>query len=154
MLANLDVDILYAQLVVFEMPFRDMQWTDQHTAQGFAWTSGAVSFGTPSHVGTSRVEVFRDPGFSLDQTCLWAVQVPFDVKSGEVMIGSVVDPQAVAVDKGSYNLVFQALPPREDATFVFQLYFIPSQTPDYAILKRGTELQTDQVLRRDADVYH
>lgn len=116
--------------VVFEMPFRDIQWTDQHTAQGFAWSPGGVSFGVPGDAGASRLDVFRATAFTLDPMCLWAVQVPFEIKSGEFMVGSVIDPERVHVERGRYELNFLARPGQGDVRFVFQHHFIEKQCAD------------------------
>jgi len=62
--------------------------------------------------------------------------------------------QDVHVPQGSYSLVFEAFPgtivKEHDYGFVLRLAFCADPDPDFEILRKGGDLTTDRVLRRDA----
>lgn len=129
---------------------------DDHVAQGFAWSHEIVAFGVPDHDGKCLLQVELLDNFPpLDPTSLWAIRVPFDVTTSALEVGTIGFLREVKIPVGIYSLVFQALPGREvddeSYTFVFRLTFCPNSDPDFAILKQGTELSTDKVLRKDAE---
>lgn len=153
-LASLPVTILYGQLGVFSpgsaRPGR--LWTDDHVAQGFAWSPGAVSFGIPDHDGDCRLEITEAPRVAVPDDALWSVKVPFTVSGGGVHIGSIVSQTEIALPEGPYDLVFTARPaPDPDQGYRLALDFVPSNEPTFAILLRGEELTTDTVLRTDSE---
>ena len=157
MVTKFPLSVSYGQVVVYtanlERP--GLLWDDDHLAQGFAWDNGIVSFAVPDHDGASLVEVNslekqRPP---IDRA-LWAVEVPFEVTSGNIEVGTIMMMRTVHVPIGKYSLIFQSLPGRKvdnaDFTFVFELTFLPNDKADFKILKTGDVLTTDRVLRKDA----
>ena len=152
MLADFPVTIEYAQVLVYTESHAapGLLWTDDHVAQGFAWSGGIVAFGVPDHDGESRIEVDLAEDDVLDSRALWAVQTPF-VVTEPVQVGTVFDMHIVEVPIGRYNLTYQALPGAGACAYVLRLTFSPSETPDFRILKKGGDIVTDTVLRRDAE---
>ena len=156
LLAEFALAIDYGQIFVFRPSPASpvLAWTDEHAAQGFAWSPSAVSFGVPDHDGTSLVQVTTAPGVSVDPQALWAVRVPFDVPNAALTIGSVSVEHQVDVPSGKYSLVFEALPGEvatdHDYPFLFKLKFCADPYPDFEILKQGAELTTNRVLRKDS----
>lgn len=152
MLADFPVTIEYTQVLVYTESHAapGLLWTDDHVAQGFAWSDGIVSFGVPDHDGESRIEVDLAHGDVLDPQALWAVQVPF-VVTEPVRIGTVFETRGVAVPIGHYNLTYQALAGTGAYAYVLRLTFSPNEAPDFRILKKGGDIVTDTVLRRDAE---
>ncbi|MBW7920612.1 MAG: hypothetical protein H3C51_00730 [Rubellimicrobium sp.] len=152
MLADFAVTVEYTQVLVeTEGPVpAGLLWTDAHVAQGFAWSDGLVSFGVPDHDGTCRVLVELARDVVADPQALWAVQVPFRV-TGPLQIGTVLDTRRVAVPDGSHNLTFQAFPGGDDHAYTLRLTFSPAAAPEFRILKKGGDITTDAVLRRDAE---
>lgn len=149
--AEFPVTIDYGQLLVSNesKATLGLLWTDDHVAQGFAWSDGHVVFGVPDHDGDCLVRVEVAPSARLDPAALWAVRVPFRVDE-PLMVGALFLPRRVAVPVGGHALTFQALPGTEDAAFELRLTFAPLGPAPFSILKRGEELTTDVVLRRDA----
>ena len=81
MIAEFFLTVLYSQITVAapEAAAHGLLWSDDHVAQGFAWSPGFVSFGVPDHDGQVKVMVRRSHGFQPTAQTLWAVQTPFDV---------------------------------------------------------------------------
>lgn len=150
--AEFSLVVLYGQIFVHgpELLRPGLLWTDAHVAQGFAWAPGVVAFGVPDHDGHSIVRVLLSAAYAPEEATLWAVKTPFEVGVAPLSIGSLAQTQAVALPPGRYDLVFEARA-AADAAFALDLHFVPSETPDFAILKQGTELTDDRVLTREAD---
>jgi hypothetical protein len=155
MLSEFDLAVDYGQIFVLlpSLAKPVLLWTDEHVAQGFAWSPSAVSFGVPDHDGECLVQVKTAPRVSIEPQALWAVRVPIDVPSASLTIGSVGADHEVNAAAGKYSLVFEALPGHlaedHDYTFVFKLKFCTDPHPDFEILKQGGELTTNKVLRKD-----
>lgn len=152
MLTAFSVAIPYGQVLVQAegQAAAGLLWTDEHVAQGFAWSDALVSFGVPDHDGESRIEVELASGEAPDPQTLWAVQVPFHV-TGSLQIGTVFEARGVTVPAGSYNLIHQAFPGGRDHAYLLRLTFSRSALPEFRILKRGGDITADTVLRRDAE---
>lgn len=152
MLADFPVTIQYAQVLVQSesRAAAGLLWTDEHVAQGFAWSEGLVSFGVPDHDGTSRIEVELARDAVLNPRALWAVQVPFRV-TGPLQIGTLFDTRGVTVPNGGYDLTYQAFPGAEGHAYVLRLTFSQSAAPAFRILKTGGDITADTILRRDAE---
>jgi hypothetical protein len=127
-------------------------WDDGHVAQGFAWSDGIVSFGVPDHDRQCLVRVETSKTLSVEAAALWALQTPFSVDASPLKIGTIGNMRNVDVPAGKYDLIFHALPGEAVGNYAFllKLSFVPTETPDFRILKQGDELTTDHVLRRDA----
>ena len=135
MIAEFFLTVLYTQITV-AVPgaaAKGLLWTDDHVAQGFAWSPGFVSFGLPDHDGRVRVVVLRPEAFRVTPQSLWAVQTPLDVPGSPVEIGSIVTEHAVSLPPGRYNLVFEARSPQQgeapDVAYVVHLHFIGRASP-------------------------
>jgi hypothetical protein len=151
MLADFPLSIDYAQVLVQdEGQTTALLWTDAHVAQGFAWSARLVAFGVPDHDGACRMEVELAPFAAPDPQALWAVQVPFSV-TGPLQVGTLFEARGVLVPNGSYNLIYQAFPGRNDYAYVLRLTFSQSDAPQFRILKRGGDITAATVLRRDAE---
>lgn len=152
MLSGFTVTIDHAQLLVEaqSQAGSGLVWTDDHVAQGFVWSPGCVAFGVPDHDGQCRIEVDLSRGEVLAPQALWAVRVPFVVEE-RVQVGTLFDAHGIEVPSGSYNLTCQAWLGTGDCAYVVRLTFSPSEAPEFRILKRGGDITTDTVLRRDAD---
>ena len=156
MIASFDCCITHAQIVVsWATADVELLWTDDHCAQGFVWSPTDVSFGVPDHDGLCRIDVARasDVVFNASRA-LWAVQVPFEVPSKDLAIGSIFDPKPIAIEPGRYCLVFAAYPGVTfGAGYAFRLLLLFRQdaSAEFAILQRGDELTTDVVLRTDGE---
>ncbi|MGK9165233.1 competence protein ComJ [Inquilinus limosus] len=154
MIAEFELTVSYTQIVVSVSGITppEFDWTDEHLAQGFAWMPTIVSFGVPDHDGKCLIQVETVPRIQIDPDTLWAIRVPFDVPSVPLTIGSILDGKDVKIPEGRYSLFFEALPGNfgegRDYAFVFRLKFFKNLSPDFKILKQGTELTTDKVLRR------
>jgi hypothetical protein len=156
MITEFFLGVLYAQITVLApgAPVGGLLWTDDHVEQGFAWSDGYVSFGLPDHDGQVLVRVLRPASYEPAPNTIWAVQTPFRTGTSPLMIGTIAIERPVAVPPGSYNLVFEARRPEEDAgdlAYVVQLHFIPSASPEFRIIRTGGDVTTDTVLRTDAD---
>ncbi|MBP1853432.1 competence protein ComJ [Rhizobium halophytocola] len=155
MIAEFPLTVLYTQVVVHlaDLPRPGLLWDDEHVAQGFAWSEGIVSFGVPDHDGECLVMVDSAQAVEVASSAYWAIQVPFVVDAKPLKVGTIGAMRDIRVPTGQYNLVFQALPgdAAKDQAFTLALTFVESDAPDFAILRQGDELETDQVLRRDAE---
>lgn len=153
MIAEFAVTVVYTQIVVFDpsVPQTELEWSEDHVAQGFTWMPGNVAFGAPDHDGSCLLQVDAPEEIQVDPQALWAVRVPFSVASTPLSIGSIFNPRSVSIPEGKYNLVFEVLPGSAKSgveyAFVFRLNFIKSDSPNFAILKQGDMLTTDKVLR-------
>lgn len=152
MLLALSLFIQYGQVLVQrEGGPAGLIWTDDHVAQGFAWSERTVAFGVPDHDGPCRLEVTLAPEPVLDARALWAVEVPLRA-DGPLEIGTLFETHAVTVPDGTYRLVFEALPGDAEHAFTLRLTLSESTAPDFRVLKCGGEdVRSDVVLRRDAE---
>ncbi|HRP79313.1 MAG TPA: competence protein ComJ [Aquamicrobium sp.] len=152
MLADFPVTIDHAQVLVHTQAIATpgLLWSEDHVAQGFAWSQGQVAFGVPDHDGECRIRVELAHGAAADPQALWAVQVPFSV-AGPVRVGTPFDMRGVAIPDGSYDLIYQAFPGTEGYAYVLRLTFSRSDTPQFRILKTGGDITAPAVLRRDAE---
>lgn len=154
LISSFDVSVSYTQIVVFVAGISppEFDWTDDHVAQGFAWMPEIVSFGVPDHDGICLMQVGTVDAIGVEPNALWAIRVPFQVPFGPLSIGSILDTKDLNVPEGTYSMIFEALP--GDAStdgnyaFVLNLKFLKDESPDFEILKQGTELTTKTVLRK------
>ncbi|ACB23171.1 competence protein ComJ [Methylobacterium radiotolerans] len=154
LITEFNVTVTHAQVVVFERPPKAYEWTDDHVAQGFLFSPGDVSFGVPDHDGVCRIQIYSNEKFVLDDLCLWAVQIPFEVRGDFIDVGTVSETRKVHIDRDNYNLTFSAydgLGIDGDCTFLLKLFFSNDTNPSFAIIKNGIGVTTDRVLRVDAD---
>ncbi|WFR97614.1 competence protein ComJ [Rhizobium tumorigenes] len=154
MIAEFPITVLHTQVVVHlpGLPRPGLLWNDDHVAQGFAWSQGIVSFGVPDHDGQCLIRVDTAVSIQVDSSAAWAVQTPFELSATPLKIGTIGTMKDVRIPLGKYNLVFEALlgASAGDYAFVLKLIFVPSEEPEFKILKQGAELTTDKVLSRDA----
>lgn len=152
-LADFPLTIDYSQVLVFTAshPRPGLLWTDQHVAQGFAWSEGLVSFGVPDHDGECRLQLEVADAIAVAADAISAVQVPFTIAE-TIKLGSVFELREADLPLGACNLGFQIIPGDEEFAFVLRLTFAATEAPDFAILKPGGDVTATQVLRRDAEL--
>ena len=154
LVAEFNVTVTHAQVVVFERPPSAYEWTDDHVAQGFLFSPGDVSFGVPDHDSVCRIQIYSNEKFVPDDLCLWAVQVPFEVSGDYIHVGTVSEKREVHIDRDKYNLTFSVYDGHvidSDCNFMLNLFFSNDTNPSFAIIKKGIGITTDRVLRVDAD---
>ena len=150
-----NLEVSYAQLAVFDSgltaPFND--WTVEHVAQGFAWRTGSVSFGTLNTAGPILLKVVRfesfDEGTSLAERI---IVVPFTVpERGALEVASIGSSAALDLPPAQYELTFEH--GRHRATGMWaNLYFRSSEGPvDARILRADAELHPSPVLVMSAE---
>lgn len=148
-MADFVTGIDYGQLVVHarRRAGAGLLWADEDVAQGFVWSEGYVAFGVPDHDGECRVTVEVAGGVVLDPRALWAVQVPFVVDES-VCVGTLFAVRDVAVPKGRYGLLFQALPGDGGCAYALRLSFSPDDAAQFRIVKKGGDVTADVVVSR------
>ncbi|MEP7453376.1 competence protein ComJ [Phyllobacterium sp. SB3] len=59
MITEFAVTVVYTQIVVFDpgIPQTELEWSEDHVAQGFTWMPGNVAFGAPDHDGSCLLQV-------------------------------------------------------------------------------------------------
>jgi Competence protein J (ComJ) len=105
-----ELRVSYRQIAVFvaglDNPFND--WTPIHSAQGFAWRPGSVSFAPSSATAKYTVNIAISDTVSIDSTSIRAIRVPFEVKKGQaVEVASIDDGQVLKLKSGAYALLFE-----------------------------------------------
>ncbi len=157
MLAEFAVTVNYAQIIVYRRGLArpGLLWDDDHVAQGFAWDHEIVAFGVPDHDGECLVQVdLTTMPDAVSVQSLWMIETPFEVTTGQVEIGTILDTKLVTMPIGNYSLYFKAFPGAkidgsQDYPYRVRLAFCPNSSPAFGILKSG-ELGAQRVLRRDA----
>ena len=90
----------------------------------------------------------------LSTSAISALAVPFSARSTKIDIGSIGYAQSFELPIATYLLTLETLPPcvveHERYDFVFNLRFVPVANPNFAILKRGGEVNANQVLLKTA----
>jgi Competence protein J (ComJ) len=151
------ISVMYGQIVVYRTHLErpGLLWENDHVAQGFAWDHEIVSFGVPDHDGMSLLEVnVGEARQSLSEQTLWAAEVPFDVTTGEVEVGTVMMMNSIKMPIGKHSLIFEGCSggrfDSNDYAFFLRLSFSINDNADFKILRKGYELTADKVLRKDA----
>jgi len=99
----------YSQFMVYDQSVRlpGCDWTDVHTAQGFARRESAVNFSTLLEFGYADVTVTRST--YEPRTKYWrAIAVPFLVTSGTVIVAGpdeILPERNISLPLGNYRLV-------------------------------------------------
>ncbi len=131
-------------------------WTNEHVAQGFAWSPGIACFGVPDHDGECLLELdtaATAASLAVD-TSLWAIAVPFDTDETEVQVGTILDDRTFPLGPGRFRLVFEAHAPRTVSgtayAYLLRFSFIPTEAAEFEILKQGP-LESATVLSRTAE---
>jgi hypothetical protein len=99
----------YNQMLVYDSSEKlpACAWTQSHFEQGFARRSNTVCIGTPLEFGRAIVRVFIGK-FNDGGGYTRAIEVPFEVSSGQIAIGGPEDFEGehrVALSSGHYRLV-------------------------------------------------
>ena len=101
-------------------------WTEEHTAQGFARRELVVNFNTLLEFGYADVAVSRET-YQPEQEYQRAIAVPFQVTSGKVVVEGPEETtveRAVSLPPGHYRLVAAQHVTGDDKE-VIDLYFEP-----------------------------
>lgn len=152
--ASFSIAVNYTQVLAYVtgLDRPGLLWTDDHVAQGFAWDDGIACFGVPDHDGTCLIEV--DTGAAASdltiESCLWAIEVPFNATAPTIQVGTILDDRPVSIAQGEHRLVFEAHASADGQAFRLRFCFIPSGPTRFAILKQGT-LQSAKVLTTKAE---
>lgn len=164
---SFDLEIGYTQIVVCDSEHADAfnDWSDQHVAQGFAWRTGNVSFGTVGHGSECFVEVRQDTEVNLKEKTQRAILVPFIVSSSEtVFVDSLGggEPEEVQLPAGNYALVFETgfreelreEPEYQDDPYWLPMWccltFVPQDSVRAEILRADSDLNPSYPLLMEA----
>jgi len=135
----------YSQFMVYDgsVQLPGCDWTEEHTAQGFARRESVVNFNTLLEFGYADVVVNRE-AYELQQGYQRVIAVPFRVTSGKVVVDG---PEETAVERsvslppGQYRLVAAQHITGEEEEAI-DLYFEPLTKA----LERSTILVADHAL--------
>lgn len=147
------ITVQYGQIYICDPASQDvgLLWGQNEVDQGFAWDPEMVAFGVPDHNGRCILQVEKiDHFYGPEANSLWALQVPFEVKNGGVMAGTILVDEFYEIDNGRYNVIFQTFAGAPAYAYVLKFQFVASAGPSFAILKTGTEIKTDKVLEKRA----
>lgn len=115
-IATFDLTLSYGTIAVFdpdlEAPFNDV--TSAHSAQGFSWRPGSISFFTHGSCDAVAVEVWAGDSLAPRPDAARAIRVPFTVPpSRRVEISDLGVGHVIELPPGKYALLFEvgALPP-------------------------------------------
>ena len=145
------LDILYAEITIYEHGAENpaLLWEEEHVAQGFAWDANTVSFGVPDADAAFLIDIDIADECICDAEAAWAIAVPFQTTSDSVHIGTLEHDELFELNPGSYTLLFEALP-SDQYEYLLRIRFILDDQPEFKILKKGGQVQADQILRKDA----
>ena len=135
----------YSQFMVYDQSEQlpGCDWTDEHSAQGFARRESTVCFGTPLEFGHADVTVNVAP-YQPREEYARVISVPFLNSSGVI---TVEGPEEMDVDRivelppGNYRLTAAQIITGDDEE-VIDLFFELLSTP----LKQSAVLVADEML--------
>jgi hypothetical protein len=135
----------YSQFMIYDQSVQlpGCDWTEEHTAQGFARRESVVNFNTPLEFGYADVAISRK-GYQPQQEYQRVIAVPFRVTSGKVVVEG---PEETTVERsinlppGHYRLVAAQYVTGDDEE-VIHLYFEPLSKA----LERSAILVADEAL--------
>jgi Competence protein J (ComJ) len=135
----------YSQFMVYDgsVQLPGCEWTEEHTAQGFARRESVVNFNTLLEFGDADVAVKRE-AYQPQQEYHRVIVVPFRVTSGKVVVEGPEETtveRSVSLPSGQYRLVAAQYITGEEEE-VIDLYFEPLAKA----LERSTILLADQAL--------
>ena len=143
--------VSYAQIIVFDTaldnPFND--WTVRHTAQGFAWRPGSVSFGTVEEGGVHGITISEKLTLEStpSSTAVRIIDVPFQVPSGgQVGLASISDHAELNLRAGLYQLRYECWQANEPRATKMRLLFCQSEAPLFRIVRADADLHPEQTL--------
>jgi hypothetical protein len=137
MVSEFEMSISYAFLSIFDagMEYAFNDWTEQHTAQGFSWRPGSVSFRTMNDWGgRSVINVLDDEKVAVDPDAQRAIVVPFLIgPAGTFTVATIASTRKLPLPSGNYALLFETgfgeKGEGDDETPMwFKLTFVPSVT--------------------------
>ncbi len=147
------ITVLYTQVTVHlrQLARPGLLWNDDDVAQGFAWNDGIVGFGMPNHDGECFLEVDTDStaGPVIGDATLWAIAVPFEATSAQLLVGTVLDGRDCTIAPGIHQVTFAVEAGGDSYAYRCKLSFVKRDDPEFVILKQGS-LQSGQVLHRRA----
>jgi hypothetical protein len=156
--SNLDkMYFSYNQFMIFDEQIRlpGCEWTQEHSAQGFARRESTVCMNTLEEFGSAAVEVSCDK-YRSDPDYDRVIAVPFKVVSGTVVIEGPEESKTGRIfhlPAGNYRLVVaqQALGDEEER---IDLFFEPTAVPILSseIIVADLELKPPLVLVENANI--
>ncbi len=149
--------ILYHQLIVSDATAAPVpnDWREQHTAQGFSWRPGTVSFSTLGDLGILRVEMQVGDELGVRPDAVRAIVVPFAVSPpGRVELSDTATDVITHVAPGEYALLcemgYLSQEPGEEAEWC-RLTFVPRGNVRPEILRADEALSPQYPLLMEAD---
>ncbi|WP_437955259.1 competence protein ComJ [Sorangium sp. So ce119] len=145
------LEVAYSQISAFQSnlknPFND--WTDRHTAQGFSWRPGSVSFRTLDAEGSATVTVEKGTTLDVSPSTIRAIHVPFHVPTGVgVEVGTIIETVEFELPAGDYTLLFEH--GRRDSSGMWcKFRFVPGTTYP-RVLRADEALSPEEELLMDA----
>lgn len=135
----------YGQFLVCDATVEgpELEWTDNHSAQGFARSDRQVCFATMIDAGVMDLAIYVGP-FASDAQDERVIQVPFSTTSSKVTIGGLPGMHPVvtiSLWKGDYRLVAAQHVLNEDSIAV-SVYF---ERCDQPLLKSQILLADDRL---------
>jgi hypothetical protein len=150
--------VMYNQILVYEKGAirPGLLWTDDHVKQDFAWDNDVVSFGVPDHDGRCSLKIHNNDDalkHAIKQS-LWSICVPFLSHSGVVECGTILDTHTYFINSGNFSLYFIAgngiKKDDQELAYGLELFFVKNDNPEFQIIKRGGEIEVDQVISKSA----
>jgi hypothetical protein len=147
----------YNQFMVYDHSVRlpGCDWTEEHTAQGFARRESVVNFNTLLEFGYADVAVSRE-AYQLQQEYERVIAVPFRVTSGKIVVEGPEETtveRSIILPPGHYRLVAAQHATGEDEEAI-DLYFeqLPKALERSAILVADGALNPSTPLIETAKV--
>jgi hypothetical protein len=131
-LGSFELDFSHGQLLVYDVSVAspECEWTDEHTAQGFARRESALCLGTLLQDGTARITVFHGP-WTRQQEYMRVIANPFSSPTGRIVVCGLMEmyiAHLVQLRPGSYRLYScQYLEDSRDDHEVIDLFFLPEE---------------------------
>ena len=158
MLFKFPLTIMYGQVFACDYLSKDigLLWAEDHYRQGFAWDPEMASFAVPDHDGECLVEVETEGNIDLPgSSALWAIEVPFEVKHGNILVGTILFEEEISIPNGQYRLIFSAssgqTADKKNYAYILRFDFVLSVNAEFRILQRSEFPFSDHVLRSSAE---
>ena len=145
-----------SQIAVFDPDLEDPlnDWRGIHVAQGFAWRSASVSFGTLADSGRLVVAIRQSDQVQVESDAVRAIVVPFTVPpSGRISVSDMAEDESALLPPGYYALLFETGYLTDDpvAGMWVRLSFAAEESVEPAILRADPGLNPPDILDMDAD---
>ena len=147
----------YSQFMVYDQSERlpGCDWTDEHSAQGFARRESTVCFGTPLEFGHAEVTVITVP-FESRRDYERVIAVPFFCSSGKITIEGPEEmdvERSFELPRGNYRLIAAQMVVSDEEELI-DLFFesVPEPLKQSAVLVADESLNPPRRLLETAGV--